>query len=370
MPVAPSFQDLLAQGQGEAEFRRPDLAFLDGDVSLAQLHAGAAMADAIIRFGAQAFKETFLDGAKGDALTALVKDHLNLDRQLATQAQATVEFTRTSGGAGGTIPQGTVVATQFDADGKEVQFSTDADFIVGVGLNGPFSVAVTAVNTGRDGNVAAGTIERIVDSLFDTTFSVTNPDVAGGGNNEESDESLRERARAFFTTLRRGTLAALEFGAKLVPTVRVATAIEDEDTGLTTLIVSDSDGNSTAQMIDDVIIELENWRAAGSVINVTGGVQVVVDLELTLTVRAGYSVAAANDLLEAAVQNRMDKLVAQETLYLDSIIAAVIAVAPDDIFDVAFDAITVDGVPQGTPANVVPTIGQVIRLGTVTFAEA
>ena len=60
MPVAPSFQDLLDQGQAEAVARRADLLFAEGDVSLAQLHAGAAMSDANVRHGAQMFAATLL----------------------------------------------------------------------------------------------------------------------------------------------------------------------------------------------------------------------------------------------------------------------------------------------------------------------
>lgn len=371
MPVAPSFVDLLTQGQSEAQFRRPDMLFADGDMSLAQLHAAAAMADAVVRFGVQALKETFIDGAAGDALDLLLDDHFNLQRSQATAAQVTVRFTRTSGGGSGSIGAGTVVATVVDASGKEVQFTTNSAVAVGAGNNGPFDVLATAINTGRDGNVAAGKVTRIVTTLFDSTFSVTNPATAGGGNEKESDESYRERGRTFWTTLRRGTLAALEFGAKIVPTVRAAAAVENQTTALVTVIISDQDGNSTAQMVDDVIAELENWRCAGVSITVTGGTKVAIDMTITITVRSGFNVEAMRTLLETAAKARIDKLAAQQTLYLDSVIAAIISVAPDQIYDVEFEQIIVGGVSQSTPQDVVPSaVGQVLRAGTVTIGGA
>src|SRR5215213_7160871 len=136
MPVAPSFDDLVTQFQAEAQ-TRADLLFLEGDVSLAQAHGSGAIGDACIRFTAQAFKETFIDGAQGTALTALVDDHLGLQRQAAAAAQVPVRFTRTSGGAAGSILAGTTIATAVMQDGSEIRFTTDATVVVGIGNNGP-----------------------------------------------------------------------------------------------------------------------------------------------------------------------------------------------------------------------------------------
>jgi len=372
MPTAPSFDDLLAQGLAEAQARRADLMFYDGDVSLAQLHGGAAMADACIRMAAQAFKETFIDGARGDALTALVDDHLGIQRQPATPAQVTLSFARPSQGGGepaGTIPSGTTVATQFDAEGNEIQFLTDTNLVFGLGVLGPLTVSATAVDPGTDGNVAAATIIRIIDvPSFDSTFTVTNAASAGGGNDEESDEELRRRARDFWSTLRRGTLAALEYGALQVDSVRVASATEDGQ-GLVTVRVTDQDGNSTAEMIADVEEELENWRCAGVVVTVLGGDPLEVEFTAELIVRAGFDVVAHATELEDAAAARMAKLKAGETCYLDMITAAIIGVYPDDIWEVTFTAITVGGSPASI-ADIVPAADEVIRAGTLTIVEA
>ena len=373
MPIAPSFSDLLAQGEAEAQARRPDLTFIDGDITVAQLHAASAMADAVIRFAAQAFKATFLDGAAGDDLTALVDDHLNLQREAASAAQVELSFSRPEAGTepSGTIPAGTTVATAFDADGNEVQFTTDTGLAFGTSVLGPLTVQATAVDTGREGNVNAATIVRVIDQpSFDPTFTVTNVAAAAGGNAEESDPDLRTRARAFYATLRRGTLAALEFGAKQVTEVRVAKGSENITTGEVTVLVSDADGNSTLQMISDVVAELENWRCAGTNVQVTGGTQLEVTMTITLTAVAGYDVDANASTFADAVENRIAKLKGGEVMYLDSIIGALIAVAADDVLEVAFDSISLD--PGGAQAiqDVTPTVSQVIRAGTITVQGA
>lgn len=360
MPVAPSVQDLVDQGLAEAQFRRPDILFSDGDVSLAQIHAGAAMADACIRYAAMALAATFIDTAKGDDLTALVDDHLDLQRQPATAATVAIAFTRTSGGAGETIGAGTVVATVIGADGREVRFTTNAPIVVPGGGNGPYPVNATCTEVGRDGNVAAAAITRIVDTLADSTWSVTNAALAAGGNEEESDEQLRQRARTFWSTLRRGTLAALEFGALTVPAVRVSVATESAS-GLVTVVVADEDGNSNAQMIADVQVTLEAWRAAGVPVTVAGGTQLTQNVVAVLTTIDGFDLVAATALIDEAVVARGRKQRMGKILYLDQLTAAIIGVDPDGIEEVTFTTPT---------ADVTPTAFQVIRIGTVSLSEA
>jgi len=360
MPAAPSFVDMVDQYIAEAQARRPTLLFADGDISEANAHGAAAIGDAVLRYAAQQFKNTFIDGAKGDALTALVDDHLNLQRAPATTAVTVARFTRTGGGAATTIPIGTTVATTPGDDGVEVRFTTDVLQAVGLGNNGPFDVPVTCTVIGRGGNVAAATINRILASLSFGPWTVTNIAAAGGGNEEESDNELRLRARNFYSTLRRGTLAALEFGALQVASVRISRAIESE-TGLVTLVVSDADGNSTAQMISDVITEIENWRAAGTVINVVGAAPLLVDVTGTLVVADGVDASVLAPMVEAAIDARMRKLRQGETFFTDMAKAAGIAVDPDGI----------EALPISAPtADVTPLSYQVVRPGTISITPA
>lgn len=358
MPVAPSFDDLIGQFEAEALAENGELAFNDGDVTEAQAHGAGAMADAAIRFTVQAFKETFIDGAKGPALSALVSDHLNIQRQPATAAQVGVTFTRTSGGAGFTYVLGSVIGSSFDAAGNTVLYTLDADVTFTGADNGPHSSTATAQVLGRAGNVAIAAVNRIVTPATDTSLIVTNAAVAAGGNEEESDEELRVRARLFWQTLRRGTLAALEFGALQVASVRIVKASEDLVSGLVTVVVTDSDGGSTAQMVADVVLELESWRAAGTIVNVVGGAALIVNVTGVLVVFDGVDAAALAPLCVEAITARMRKQRQGDTLYLDSIKAAGINVDPD-----AIEALVLS-LPA---ADTTPTTAQVVRPGTITI---
>lgn len=374
MPVSPSFDDLVAQGLAEAQSRRPDLTFRDGDVTEAMLHGGAAMADAVIGYAVTLFRDTFFHGAKGDALTELVSDHTGgaVQRQAATAATVSVLFERTTGGAAGTIPAGTQIATEFDAEGKQIVFTTNTAITVLIGENGPFSVVATAEETGSGGNVAAGTVTQIIGTLFDT-FDVGNSAASAGGNAEESDDELLKRAFNFYTTLRRGTLAALEFGALTVADVRVARAIEDPTTFAVTLVVSDSDGGSSLEMVANVQAVIEEWRCAGVEVHVLGGQSVSVDVTVSLpsaALPAGFDLSAIEQLIVDAVTARINKLKAGQTLYTDALIATVIAVDPDSIEDVEIAYVAGTGADPDSANDLVPAHDYtVIRAGTITVRE-
>lgn len=361
MPFAPSFNDLIAQFQGEALSVRSTIQFLDGDMTTAQMHGTGAMADASIRYAAQALKSTFLDGAEGDELTALVDDHYNIQRNPATAASCDATFARTSGGAGFTLNVGFVVGSEFDAAGNTVLFTLGTPVVFANADNGPHTATVNASVLGKSGNVLAGKLNRIVTSPKpDATLTVTNAANAGGGNDEESDPELRLRARNFWVTLRKGTIGALEFGALQVASVRTVKANEDQTSGVTTIVVADSDGNSTLQMVSDVETEEENWRAAGSTVSIVGGSQLAIDLTGVMVFRDGSGADATvyQPIVQAAITARLAKLRQGETVYLQAMSAAGIAVDPD----------VIEAIVWSVPASdVTPSSSQTPRAGTITL---
>jgi len=367
VPVAPSFEDLLTQGRAELQARRPDLALFEGDVTEAQLHASGAMADAVLRYAAQGVLETFLDGAKGndDVLTDLVDDRYNIQRQEASAAEVIVTFSRASAGLAGTIDADTQVATAIGADGSTVVFTTDVNLAISAGA-GSWAVAATAVETGRSGNIQPQTL-RVLDTLFDT-FTAETLAVASGGNDRETNEELITRARLREQTLELGTLAALESSALGVATVRVAIATED-NTGLATLLVSDSDGNSTLQMVSDVETAIESVRCAGSIVTVAGGTRLEVDVAVVVTLVAGLSATVLETAITSAVESRINRLRNGERSYGDRLTAAIIAVDEDGILSVELNYTSADPITV-VDEDIVPAITEVIRVGSVTVTEA
>lgn len=358
MADAPTFEELEAIGRAEQILNRPDLQVAEGDVSEMFIKAGAAMADKCIEHSAVSFKETFIDGASGQALTDLITDHWNLARVAAVAATGTVTFTRVSAtGPAGTIAAGTVVATAINVDGQDFRFTTDTNVNFALNEQGPKAVSVTASVAGRASNVPSlGGVNRIIDTLFDS-FTVTNTTFIAGGADEETDTDYRTRAREYPSTLRRGTLAALEFGARSVASVAVASAFEGS-TGIVTVYVSDIDGNASPQMVADVQTELEtNWKAAGTVLVVAAGTAVVTNVDYSITVRPGVDAIVLEPVIEAAITAEMDKLKQGETLSISRLQTVITNVDSEGITKATVNS---------PAADIDPADSEVIRPGTIT----
>lgn len=348
---APSWSDLYNDAKAELVLRRPDLTVDDGDIADMLMAAISAVGDRVVGYAADQVRATFVDGARGSDLTKLADDHWGLTRVAAVQAIGSVAFSRAATVLSGDVPAGTVIATVPDATGTIVEFTTNTLVHFAVGVAGPLSVNVTAVTGGIAGNLVLGKITRISTTLFDT-FTVAQAAPTLGGAEAESDDELRARIRVFTTTLRRGTLAALEYGALQVPQVRQSTAVEDVS-GIVTVYVTDINGASNAAMVSDVLDELEEWRAAGALVNVTGGALYSLNpIQITLAVRAGTNTAAIALDVKKAIAARVGKLKIGETCYRAIIQQAALNVDLDSII----------GCTVVLPAaDVVPSANQIIR---------
>ncbi len=352
----PSWQDLYDIGKTTLQTRRPKARVIEGDVYDCIIAGCASVGVAILARDAQQFRANFLDGAEGEDLTDLAHDR-GVDRDPGAAARGTVNLRRPTAGLGaGTISAGTRFATEADETGAFATYTNDEDVVYGALTTDMDLVTITCTKIGKIGNVEAADITRILDPIFDPsivlhTASLETDQMIAGGEEEESDEDLRDRTRGFYLTQARGTLDAIIFGAKEVPGVtRVSVSVDDA--GVITVFVADSDGNSTDTMVDDVTAELEHWRDAADVVYVTGGVIVLQAISLGLTVRTGTSIASLLTRIRAAVVSAVGRLQPGETLYRDMITSAVRAVDP----------LNITGVTLATPAvNIVPAENELIR---------
>lgn len=347
----PSWQDLWDVFRAAAQNARPSLLFDEGSVPDAIGSGTASAAMMIMARIANRFLANFLDGAVGDDLTALAHDR-GVDRDPGANSVGVIKFARASASlGGGTIPAGTRIATEPDENtGLVITVTTDEDVVFGA-LDLEKSVNATATVIGKSGNVAEGTLIRIIDPIFDSSITAINEERFAGGAEAESDEDLRDRVRGFFLTQARGTVDAIIFGARTVPGVDRVSVVVD-DSGVVTVYVADEDGNSNAAMVAAVAKELEHWRAASDVVYVTGGVLVNVPIVLSLTVRSGVSIGALLDNVRQAVVSRVGRLNPGETLFRDMIAAAA--------RDVDKEAIL--GVEVIEPAaNIVPAANELLR---------
>lgn len=308
----------------------------------------ASVADEVIHQAAVAMQRAIPSLASGDYLDRLAWDWYGLTRNPATPATATVTFHRTTTDVY-TMPAGTRVT---NADGS-VGFLTDTDTIFAADVTDA-DVAVTCEQAGTIGNLEANQITVLQTPQPGQSFTITASTEATGGEDEETDKNLRWRIRNFWASVQRGTLAALEYGAKQVSGITLAHAYEtqdSEDCYTVHLIVADSSGRANSSQVAAVQTEIDHWRACGVKVNVVGGQVQYVDVAVTLTLEAGFDPTVAIETVRSNIVNTINRKGINETLHVSSIqMAALIygkgGTAPDlGVRDATVTAPATDIVP-------------------------
>lgn len=329
MPDLPTFSDLFRIARDEILSRSAKLSRdaveregMDANI----LVAGAcAAADEVVGQLTTLSAGLFLDSARKEALDRLLFDRYGLVRKPAAAAIGSVQFsTATASLTTFSIPKNVYLST---ADGK--QFVTTESTIFSAGSTGPLTVAVRSVLAGADQNVKALTINNIITAISSapSNLTVTNPYATAGADDAESDSAFRERGRRFFTTARRGTVAAIEAAALGVSGVRSATAFEVIDAigrpaRLVQLVVADAFTEQFANLdsipatyevqsqglASSVFDGLADVRPAGVFVQVVVANVVLQAIQLALTFVAGADVNSVALQARAAVVNYVNGL--------------------------------------------------------------
>jgi len=298
-----------------------------------------------------------LDGCETDEdLDRYAFDRYQELRKGASPALGEVTISRvTVAGGAGSVPIGTKLGT---LTGVEYITTTTASFGV---LDLVSRADVRAVVAGKATQVDKENIRRFSSpgDLFDRTLTVINAAATAGGEDAEDNETFKNRLRDFWRTARRGILAAIEFGAKTVPGVVSAMAIEVLSTGgqparLVQLFISDSSGVASDQLASLVYAALNEYRAGGIQVLVSTSVPLIVNISLHLTFRANIDTATLTDNIKAAVEVFVNSLPVNGTLYraeLNSVLQRYVE-----------DGLIVNDSTIVTPTgDLVPTTGQTIR---------
>lgn len=368
-PTLPTFDQLHAAGKTEVQSRNASLTdWNQGSVLDAVIGGGAVIADEVLRIVLGRFAAQFVDTATGADLDALAADRFRLTRKAAAASVGTLTFAQSVSAADAvTVPAETVCRAT--VNGRSISFTVVSDVVVPA-LGGEAFGLARCADTGAAGNVDVDTITTVVDTIVGAVdLTVTNEERFAGGMAEELDPAFRDRIRRFFSTQRRGTLAALEAGALNVAGVAFVTVSEayvaPEDGGYVAVYVGDPDGRGNTALADAVEEELENWRAAGVEVRVEAAEREEIPLELTITVRRGTDQSTVATLIRAAILAYTDNIGPGATLYLSQITAAAHA-ASTSILGVGIDDPTVDTVPSN-PYKAMRVLSTQIAL---TFVEA
>lgn len=367
----PTYADLFSIARNQLLLANPRLTAVDreGSDANALVASIAAVGDEVAQQVAYVAAASFLDTATGLNLDRLVFDRYGLVRKPAAAALGTVQFTSATGAASTfAIPVQTKLVT---ADGTQFETTQPATFTLG--SNGPVTVPVRSVLAGTTQQAGIGEINTLLSPVPGAVadLAVTNTLATAGAADPETDAELRERARRFFTTVQRGTLASIEQAARGVPGVRYAAAFEDVDaygqqTGYVSLAVTDQYTDTLAllgtvppayeaqsqQLAERVALAVDQARAAGIYVATIVAQVVLQPVTLLLRVKAGFDTQTVSLEARAACVQVVNALAPGASLTVAALEAALANV--NGLYQ-SSDTVTLP------VATVVPTPLQVIR---------
>lgn len=273
------------------------------------------------------------------------------------------------------IPVGTLVKTNdgtqsFTAnlDTTNVAFQADPSGATQGWFNLPAGVAslnvsVTNSAAGTSGNVLAGTIGLIASSApgLDT---VTNAAAFTNGMNAETDTALKARFGLWFSSLSKGTPAAINSAVAGVAQNLTWQQINNEDAGgnfapgTVTVVVDDGSGATPASTIALVASAVQAVRAATINAYVIAATPLAANISMTLTTAANTNHAAAVAAVQAALAAYIGGLGVGGTLPYTRL--AQLA------YDSSTSITNITGLTlNGGTADLVPTDFQVVQAGTL-----
>ena len=298
--------------------------------------AAAILGEEVVSRMARLYAGVFEDTATGQCLDRVIFDRKGITRKPAAPATGELVLTRPTAAAGagtvdGGLPGSTPQPTRFITN-TGITYLLLEDAVFGA-TDLSVTVRAQAELAGTAYTVADNQAWTPVDPVFDTTLVATNPVEMAGAEDEETDDKFRARARAFFPTLRRGTLQAIEFGLRAAAGVDAVSVQEVLNTsGLpycaVEAFVLDVLGQSNDTLAARAQGELEEFRALGIPVFVRAGRPDFISIALTPVFDARIindTQAAAADI-RSAIITAVNSLQPGQTLDRTRITAAALSV--------------------------------------------
>ena len=280
------------------------------------------------------YNSQFIETATGQSLD-YVANFIGLSRKLATKSTGTIKIT---GDEGSIVPIDFVVST-----GNEILFKTLNTEEVIIGVGGFVTLSIQAVEEGKNGNVAIGLIDNIVNPVFGIT-SVTNELATQGGDETENDSELRNRYKASLDRAGGSTVNSIRANVLEKTDVSACIVLENDTNtvdgdglppkSIGVIVVGgvnqdiaeaifekkacgiETYGNISVNVLDDSGIT--------KVIDFSRGTQVEIYADLTLTTNTNFPVNG-NDLVIEAIQEYInDELSLGEDVIFNKVVTRII----------------------------------------------
>lgn len=296
---------------------------IDVEGSDINLFVGAAafMANAVMRQNIDRIGALMLGSAQDDDLDRYAWDRYQVRRKGASAAIGTANFSRLTTTAGaGSIAIGTKLITY---NGIEYITLETANFTASA-LTA--SAKVRAAQAGKEFQVGENAIRRFdkPNLLFDKSITVTNLEATAGGEPTENNDVFRNRVRNFWVAARRGTLAAIEYGALSTAGVASAQAIETLNSEghaerFVELFIADSSGVASLALVDLVSQTLVEYRPAGIYVAINTSRPQIVDIIFQPTFVSGVDTSRLSEQIRDAIVEFVNSLRVNEPLLINDL---------------------------------------------------
>lgn len=176
------------------------------------------------------------------------------------------------------------------------------DFDIPAG--GVVTVRAVCSNVGTDGNVAAGTVTRVLDNVVGIT-AVYNNNSAVGGYDEESDDSLRqrvlERIREPSTS---GNIADYKkWTLEVTGVEKVRVLPLARGAGTVDVVVIANDNTPAPQiLIEEISEHIETTRPIGADVIVASAEPMEIQVEARVVLSDGYTAEAVNTIFQPVLE--------------------------------------------------------------------
>lgn len=308
----------------------------------------------------------FAQTSSGKYLTMRAAEH-GVTRKPAVNANGYVTI---RGSAGTVVPNGTRFCTEGDNDigSPAVMYTTDEDATIGT--DGTVTVGITAVESGSSGNVVAGKVVVIADTISGVT-SVTNKAAITGGSAEEDDNMLRPRyleyARNPGTS---GNTQHYKQWALEVPGVYAAKVIPLwNGNGTVKVVIIGSDKMPASDSVVKAVQEYIGKDNTGSGMAPVGATCTVVaadtktiDVTANVKLKSGYSL----DTVKAELSEKIDDLLKEsefETSYVSYAKIGSLIIGLPSVSD--YESLQLNS----TAGNITLSKTEIAVLGSVTLNE-
>lgn len=271
------------------------------------------------------FQGLFAATAHGNDLDLRAME-LGLSRRAAKKATGYVRFTGTQSTE---IPEGTICSTDPDIDPIAESLSTEKKIIPAAGY---IDVPVEAKDAGEEGNVEAGKVIYLPQSIGGVT-SIENLNAITGGADQEDDESLRKRiVLRWYGTSFGGCEESFRTWALEVDGVAEAQAVACwKGPGTVKVYIWSKDESDKLIPASDTLIStvqtyVDERKPICTSVIVAKPTGILVDVFVHLECESGYTFATVNENVRSAIITFFNNLGVGEDLIVSKLLAAIMAV--------------------------------------------